>query len=186
MASWPARFISNSLGSNSGLPTPTSPAPTPSSMRRQTHTVQGDPTVQPLYDIPVLQPSPKQATRHGRSLSHPFPSIFKAGKKVGRKGHAHDTFELDSTDDENATAPTGAFTSASANFDQDKARQGGPEKDLVTGKCMTCDSLARWSKERNVFRCTICLTINDLKPHAAVGPVDARLQVKGTLFSGRL
>lgn len=39
-----------------------------------------------------------------------------------------------------------------------------PEKDLTTGKCMTCDSMVRWPKNLSVFRCTVCLTINDLKP----------------------
>lgn len=38
------------------------------------------------------------------------------------------------------------------------------EKDLVTGKCMTCDTNVRWPKHLNVFRCTVCLMINDLKP----------------------
>lgn len=39
-----------------------------------------------------------------------------------------------------------------------------PDKDLMTGKCMTCDSMVRWPKELKVFRCTVCLTINDLQP----------------------
>jgi len=29
---------------------------------------------------------------------------------------------------------------------------------------MTCDSMVRWPKELKVFRCAVCLTINDLKP----------------------
>jgi E3 ubiquitin-protein ligase HECTD2 len=29
---------------------------------------------------------------------------------------------------------------------------------------MTCDSTVRWPKELKVFRCTVCLMINDLKP----------------------
>ncbi|OTB05388.1 hypothetical protein M426DRAFT_72892 [Hypoxylon sp. CI-4A] len=36
--------------------------------------------------------------------------------------------------------------------------------DFATGNCMTCASLVRWPKELPVFRCTICLTINDIKP----------------------
>lgn len=44
------------------------------------------------------------------------------------------------------------------------AKQKVPDKDLMTGKCMTCDSMVRWPKELKVFRCTVCLTINDLKP----------------------
>ena len=42
------------------------------------------------------------------------------------------------------------------------------EKHLVTGRCITCDSLVRWPKHLNVFRCTVCLMINDLKPGAGL------------------
>lgn len=181
MASWPARFISNSLGSSSSLPVPAPTTPT-ASTRRQAHVVQEGSTVQPLHDVPILQPSSRKGTKHGRSVSHPFPSFFNPGKKIGSRGHARDAFGLDSTDDESIVTPNGALPSASTKFAQGKARQGGAEKDLITGKCMTCDSLVRWPKELNVFRCTICLTINDLKPHTAVGSADTHPPVTGTLF----
>ncbi|KAK8024746.1 ubiquitin protein ligase [Apiospora arundinis] len=44
-----------------------------------------------------------------------------------------------------------------------RKQQRGPI-DFRTGNCMTCGGLVRWPKELDVFRCTICLTINDLKP----------------------
>ncbi|KAI9770729.1 MAG: putative E3 ubiquitin-protein ligase [Geoglossum simile] len=181
MASWPARFISNPPGSNPGLPTATSANPTPSSapIWGQTHITQGEPGAQPLCDDPILQPSSRQRTQHSRSISHPFPSFFSQGKRVGRRSRSDEAFGTDSTDDENAVVPGGNFSSVTAKPDQSKARLVGPEKDLITGRCMTCDSLVRWPKELNVFRCTICLTINDLKPavsipHDAIGLVDAR------------
>ena len=34
----------------------------------------------------------------------------------------------------------------------------------MTGKCVTCDSTVRWPQDLKVFRCTTCLTINDLEP----------------------
>ena len=37
------------------------------------------------------------------------------------------------------------------------------EKDMVTGKCATCDSTVRWPRHLDVYRCTVCLMINDLK-----------------------
>lgn len=37
-------------------------------------------------------------------------------------------------------------------------------RDFTTGRCMTCGSLVRWPKELQMFRCTICLTINDVSP----------------------
>ncbi|KAH0544830.1 hypothetical protein FGG08_001059 [Glutinoglossum americanum] len=96
----------------------------------------------------------------------------RAQGMAGPKGRAHDAFGLDSTDDENVVAPIGVFPSPSTKHDQGKARQSGSEIDLVAGNCMTCDSLVRWPRELNVFRCTICLTINDLKPQAAAGMVN--------------
>lgn len=43
-------------------------------------------------------------------------------------------------------------------------KAGKPEP--VTGKCMTCDATVRWPQGLKVFRCTTCLTINDLEPLA--------------------
>ena len=37
-------------------------------------------------------------------------------------------------------------------------------EEFVTGRCMTCASLMRWPREHTVFRCTICMTVNDLVP----------------------
>jgi E3 ubiquitin-protein ligase HECTD2 len=37
-------------------------------------------------------------------------------------------------------------------------------RDFATGRCMTCGSLVRWPRELQMFRCTICMTINDLQP----------------------
>ena len=33
------------------------------------------------------------------------------------------------------------------------------------GKCATCDSSVRWPQHLEVYRCTVCLMINDLKPN---------------------
>lgn len=38
------------------------------------------------------------------------------------------------------------------------------EREPVTGQCMTCDSTVRWPQGLKVYRCTTCLTINDLEP----------------------
>lgn len=39
-------------------------------------------------------------------------------------------------------------------------------RDFATGRCMTCASLVRWPRELQMFRCTICLTVNDLQPRS--------------------
>ena len=90
---------------------------------------------------------------HGRSMSHPFPSLFSGKKKrseetTGTAAAAVGGGAFDSTDDESSSSPL---------------KQKVADKDLKTGKCMTCDSMVRWPKELKVFRCTVCLTINDLK-----------------------
>ena len=54
---------------------------------------------------------------------------------------------------------------------RDHARYGPSDQirrvsnvDFASGRCMTCDSDVKWPKEIDVFRCTVCHTINDLKP----------------------
>ncbi|KAI1004803.1 putative E3 ubiquitin-protein ligase [Podosphaera aphanis] len=98
---------------------------------------------------------------HVRSMSNPFPSFFNSKKKrqieippAGSLG----SVALDSTE-ENTVSLVAAREST--NKGKNPKVQ---DKDLLTGRCMTCDSLVRWPKELNVFRCTVCLTINDLKP----------------------
>lgn len=120
------------------------------------------------YGIPTLSPQgarngtstkPTQTPGHGRSMSHPFPSIF-SGKKKPTGGSAGGA-GFESTDDESVSPQmvrNTAYTPAN--------KQKVPDKDLTTGKCKTCDSMVRWPKELKVFRCTVCLMINDLKPIA--------------------
>ncbi|KAF8863562.1 HECT-domain-containing protein [Acephala macrosclerotiorum] len=118
------------------------------------------------YGIPSLPPphasfgassSSKRVptSSHGRSMSHPFPSLFSGKKK--RNGESATAPGFDSTDDD-TVSPSAARDSAQT------PKQKVPEKDLMTGKCMTCDSMVRWPKDLKVFRCTVCLTINDLAP----------------------
>lgn len=124
--------------------------------------------LQHAYSIPTLQASPdrvlsqappvgERSFRHGRSRSHPFPSLFQSKKK--QQGE-HNTAGFDLTDEENSA--TGSSPSVSKTDNGKRTRV--PDKDLTTGRCMTCDSMVRWPKELYVFRCTVCLTINDLKP----------------------
>jgi E3 ubiquitin-protein ligase HECTD2 len=97
---------------------------------------------------------PARTPNHGRSKSHPFPSLFSSKKKRQGEGAG-----MDSTDDDSGSSPV-LPPKQNASAKQGKI----PEKDLTTGRCMTCDSMVRWPKDLKVFRCTVCLTINDLKP----------------------
>lgn len=87
-------------------------------------------------------------------MSHPFPSLFAS--KKSKPLPAPD----ESTDDD---LPRPGQPNARSSMASKTSR--GPA-DFSNGTCMTCGSRVRWPKELNVFRCTICLTINDLKPVA--------------------
>ncbi len=117
------------------------------------------------YEIPSLRrkPVPGQLEpdsskhNHNRSFSHPFPSLF--GSKRSDKRH-NTRGDVDIT-------PGG---SRDIRHDEAKAKLSGAEgsaprgdRQPVTGKCMTCDSTVRWPQGLKVFRCTTCLTINDLE-----------------------
>ena len=92
-------------------------------------------------------------------MSHPFPSLFSKKDKDGKRQQNAGGFE--STDDEAIISPSLAHHTA---HNPTAKHAKAPESDLTTGPCMTCDSTVRWPKDLNVFRCTVCLTINDLKP----------------------
>jgi hypothetical protein len=136
--------------------------------------------LQEAYQIPSLhlapnsKPSPRKAPghiqpspKHGRSMSHPFPSLFQSKEKgQGTTSSA----PLEFTDDDTQSSD---FQSPSTTNLKNPTRVA--DKDLMTGKCMTCNSTVRWPKELFVFRCTVCMTINDLKP-AAVLPLHGYTQ----------
>lgn len=102
----------------------------------------------------------QRPARHGRSLSHPFPSLFSSKKKKRQNstsgGGASDS---DSANDGRLAA--NSKPRPQANGYRDGMATGN--KDFATGNCMACGSLVRWPKDLKVFKCTICLTINDLQ-----------------------
>ena len=115
--------------------------------------------------IPTLAATPNESQRnngnssrrtlsHGRSISNPFPTLFSSRKKRYSESQG-----IDSTDDDSGSSPV-----RSQQHDYTSKQSKMSEKDLTMGKCMTCDSMVRWPKNLQVFRCTVCLTINDLKP----------------------
>lgn len=115
------------------------------------------------YGIPTLQspPDPRRPTNstspghgHMRSASHPFTALFSNRSKnpAIRSGHVE-------------TAENGNVSSNRDSHQPFTGRNGQVlEKGLTQGKCMTCNSDVRWPKQLDVFRCTICQTINDIHP----------------------
>ncbi|KAI0972991.1 hypothetical protein F4678DRAFT_34551 [Xylaria arbuscula] len=104
-------------------------------------------------------PKPKPLSKHSRSMSHPFPSLFSSKKK---KNAALDN-ELGYDDDVGGYDYNAKLYSGSSQAANSSKVVPGPI-DLATGNCMTCAGLVRWPKDLHVFRCTKCLTINDIKP----------------------
>ncbi|KAH8678014.1 hypothetical protein BX600DRAFT_451257 [Xylariales sp. PMI_506] len=90
---------------------------------------------------------------HSRSMSNPFPSLFSSKKQSKSQLAAG----LSNDDDSHQPGPTNPRPRLPP-----KSGSRG-HADFSSGNCMTCGGLVRWPKELDVFRCTICLTINDLK-----------------------
>jgi E3 ubiquitin-protein ligase HECTD2 len=111
---------------------------------------------------------PNSAASHGRSMSHPFPSMFY-GKRKG-SGAASGEVGGDAIEDDD--------TSPDKNMGGTKYPKV-PDKDLTTGKCMTCNSSVKWPKNLQVFKCTVCLTVNDLVPFTPIFKADAGQKVIG-------
>ncbi|KAH6850982.1 hypothetical protein B0I37DRAFT_353382 [Chaetomium sp. MPI-CAGE-AT-0009] len=101
-----------------------------------------------------LNPRP----RHTRSVSHPFPSLFSSKKKQSGTMAGPDDSGSDSA---------GEGAGSKGNPPPVRGHRNGSSvgsRDFTTGRCMTCGSLVRWPRELQMFRCTICLTINDVSP----------------------
>ncbi|KAG9248189.1 ubiquitin-protein ligase-like protein E3 [Calycina marina] len=161
MAPWTSRILSPNSGNNLNVAEGSAAgAGSVSPIRSRPRITESD-ILDNAYGIPTLQPLERQGKKssHGRSMSHPFPSLFhhkkdKDGKKKQHAGVSEDT------DEETLSPSVIHHTAHNPTAKQAKV----PDNDLKIGQCMTCDSTVRWPKDLNVFRCTVCLTINDLKP----------------------
>lgn len=173
MPSWPALLHLGSPPSNNGPSRPKS-----SGLRSPPYQDQSfqDLNHSPLHRVPVLAspnpiaPSPpSQRPVHERSHSHPLSSIFGSGRKADRilGNEAHN--EAIGTLMGPSIRPSSRELMAAASGAPSEAG----ENDVVTGKCATCDSLVRWPGYLDVFRCTVCLMVNDLKPLAGLSTIAA-------------
>ncbi|KAM0338262.1 hypothetical protein ACHAPU_011387 [Fusarium lateritium] len=112
---------------------------------------------------PSRPPSSKHPPRpqHTRSMSQPFPSLFSSKKKRQNSVGAPPP-DLGFADDDSTMRRQAPKTQTQT----PSHTRNGPagSKDFATGSCMTCGSLVRWPRELKVFKCTICMTVNDLEP----------------------
>jgi hypothetical protein len=118
-------------------------------------------------DAPTLYPrhrtEPEAAPiKHGRSFSHPFPSLFRGGSKRSERRNLKNKINVDSTDEDESIGDERSNRSSHA---PSRNPSVNASSETMMGKCMTCDSTVRWPRELKVFRCTICLTVNDLEPN---------------------
>ncbi|PWY82881.1 hypothetical protein BO70DRAFT_314240 [Aspergillus heteromorphus CBS 117.55] len=126
------------------------------------------------HDAPGLSPmsgnpatSPPHRRGHSRSISHPFPSPFGGiAKRRNRSISKKDNFLLDSDDDDDVVTYLPDPNSASPRKGHPRPTPG---EEMTSGKCMVCNSTVRWPRNLKVFRCTECLTVNDLEPYVDSG-----------------
>ncbi|KAI1119920.1 hypothetical protein F5Y10DRAFT_259368 [Nemania abortiva] len=150
----------------------------PTRSRSNSRLPEADPTLHGLQHIQADSSSseddivskPKPVGKHARSMSHPFPSLFSKKKKNVPADN-----EPDFDDDVGGyDSHTRIYSTSSQAANTSRAVPGPAE--FAAGNCMTCAGLVRWPKDHQVFRCTRCLTINDIKPfipasHSTIRPV---------------
>lgn len=98
-------------------------------------------------------------------MSHPFPSLFSSKRKMAPKNPSPDDFDSDSDSDAEmlGLGPGSKQKRPSQPAGPSKVNGRPPtDKDFASGNCMTCGAMSRWPKGLKVFKCTLCMTINDL------------------------
>lgn len=176
MAPWSSRLLNSSsrVESGSSVATVASVPESPNKNRGRARVTEAD-ILDNAYGIPTLntaaqhgRPGPsssnsstssKPTSSHGRSMSHPFPSLFSSKKKATAPAPPDVGFFDD--DDISPENNTGARSSRV------------PDKDFLMGKCMTCNASVSWPKGVQTFRCKVCTTVNDLQPYTPA-PIDGR------------
>ncbi|EFX06337.1 ubiquitin-protein ligase [Grosmannia clavigera kw1407] len=104
---------------------------------------------------------------HGRSMSNPFPSLFSTKKKKKARDQSPSGFS-DSESSDEAGPMHKSRGSKQAPLHSLAAAGPGRGNSFTTGPCITCGSLMRWAQGVEAFRCSICLTVNDLVPGGRV------------------
>ncbi|KAL2143918.1 hypothetical protein VTI28DRAFT_9906 [Corynascus sepedonium] len=133
----------------------------------QNHQLQNDSSSSD-EDLHPRRHQPPTRPRHTRSVSHPFPSFFSSitKKRSGTMAAGPNDTGSDSMEEGPGAGFGGKQPPPSLPSPGRGHRTGSSvgSRDFATGRCMTCGSLVRWPKELLMFRCSICMTINDLQP----------------------
>jgi hypothetical protein len=136
---------------------------------------QGEPSSSDSSETDIHPQPPRLGQRprrpqHSRSLSHPFPSLFAPKKK--RQPDNKSDQDSSESEWEAGAAPMIKGRGKTDGRSQRSGHGRVGSHDFVNGNCMTCSSLLRWPRDLPVFRCTVCLTINDIGPRPG-GPGSA-------------
>ena len=152
------------------------------------HDGLGLPSLQ-LYDVPTLHSppsigssssstSPHNRPQHGRSRSNPFPSLFGSSKKAGKSPGKQEP-DIDTGGPSGADSGTDSTMARSLpRTPAHKQSNSHSDAELITGRCATCDSTVRWPRHLHVYRCTVCLMVNDLQPHSGANGGTASIKGK--------
>ncbi|KAL4942434.1 hypothetical protein BDV06DRAFT_163874 [Aspergillus oleicola] len=107
---------------------------------------------------------PPHPRGHTRSISQPFASFTGVGKRRNKSISVEANLDTDDDDDDDDDIylPNPNPLSSSPRKGHQRVP---PREELTTGKCMTCNNTVRWPRNLKVFRCTECLTVNDLEPY---------------------
>ncbi|KAF2149237.1 HECT-domain-containing protein [Myriangium duriaei CBS 260.36] len=110
---------------------------------------------------PADNTTPARTHSHNRSSSHPLPRIFvKRAGSFGWNKHA----DFDDQDDSDVGPVLDGLIGGSPSKKIGGKRIGDDEPAQVSF-CMCCGQKSRFPKDSKTFRCTQCLTINDLQPY---------------------
>lgn len=117
----------------------------------------------PLMPLPMSGPAtPPRRPGHTRSFSNPFAGIGNRRKSPAKQQHHYGFGVSDSDDDDDVGDVTIPLPEVSGTSPR-KPLPPVPDE-TATGRCMTCNSTVRWPRNLHVFRCTVCLCVNDLEP----------------------
>lgn len=168
MPSWPTRLLHGSPPTNKQSPPPVFSSRGHSITKDRQRDVQRQANV--LADGPALavasssaDASPVRALQHGRSVSHSFlSSLATHGERVKK---VEEVIErgVESPGSLTFSVPPSSLSTNAQMDPTSKTATQQRDTDLVAGKCATCDSLVRWPRQLDAFRCAVCLMVNDLK-----------------------
>lgn len=165
MPSWPPRL----------LHTPQAPNASQTIEARRNRFIKEDSEVGASTSVSLQsghrdRPRSSVSFRHGRSYSHPLTSIFSPARNGDNAYRSEtNTHPNPSQHKPNNSRPDVTSSKASRVYPE-TSKLLAQDRQLVSGRCATCDSTVKWPAHLSVFRCTVCLMVNDLQSRENASP----------------